>query len=186
MDNEISIREADLILEKLYSEAIPVVAYYVCDRVKVMRRGIVTGVSSEVGLVVAEKESVTQDDYLAVRLGSPAGASCRFWYGDVRELPDETRSETVEHLGESVLLIRCPDGGRLRLYFSLKQRMETTADPLEALRDKFEIKEWTDAWHLFCKRCALAYELKKTPDGTVHSGNILSLLNHAASHKGRR
>jgi hypothetical protein len=29
MGNEISIGEADLILEKLYSESVPVVAYYV-------------------------------------------------------------------------------------------------------------------------------------------------------------
>jgi NADPH-dependent 2,4-dienoyl-CoA reductase/sulfur reductase-like enzyme len=121
MGNAISVGEADLILEKLYSEAVPVVAYYVRAGVKVMRHGIVTGVSPEFGLVVSDdKESVVQYDYLAISLGSPTGASCTFWYGDVRELPDETsRAETVEKLGESVLLIECGDGGKLRLYFSL-------------------------------------------------------------------
>ncbi len=62
--------------------------------------------------------------------------------------------------------------------------MATSAtDSLAALRDKFEIEEWTDTFHLFCNRCSLAYELKKRPDGTVHTGNILALLNHAASHE---
>jgi hypothetical protein len=119
MGNEISIGEADLLLEKLYSEAVPVVAYYVHDGMKVMRHGVVTGLSPEVGLTVADKETVPLYDYLAVSLGSPTGASCTFWYGDKRELPEETRADTVEKLGDAVLAIDCPDGGRLRLYFSL-------------------------------------------------------------------
>jgi hypothetical protein len=41
-------------------------------------------------------------------------------HGNVRELPDEeARVETVEKLGEAVLLIECADGGKLKLYFSL-------------------------------------------------------------------
>jgi hypothetical protein len=119
MSNELSIGEADLILEKLYSEAIPVVAYYRRDGVKVMRHGIVTGVSPELGAVIADKESIPLYDYLAVWLGSPTGTSCTFWYGDVRELPDEEKAETLEKLGESALLIECADGGKLTLYFSL-------------------------------------------------------------------
>jgi hypothetical protein len=115
MGNWISIGEADLILEKLYSESVPVVAYYVRDGVKAMRHGVVTGVSSEVGLVVADKESVPLYDYLAISV--PVG--CTFWYGDKRELPDETRAETVEILGDAVLTVECPDGGQLRLHFSL-------------------------------------------------------------------
>jgi hypothetical protein len=39
--------------------------------------------------------------------------------GDTRELPEEARVETVEKLGEAVLLIECADGGKLKLYFSL-------------------------------------------------------------------
>jgi len=119
MGNEISVGEADLILEKLYSEAVPVVAYYVRDGVKVMRHGVVTGVSPEVGLTVADEESVPLYDYLAVSLGAPLGAGCTFWYGDKRELSDENRAEMAEKLGDAALLIQCPDGGHLRLYFSL-------------------------------------------------------------------
>src|SRR5258708_32025823 len=99
MGNQISIGEADLLLEKLYSEAIPVVAYYARDGVKVMRHGVITGVSTELGLVVADKESVPLYDYLAVSV--PAG--CTFWYGVRRELPDEARAERVEHLGDAVV-----------------------------------------------------------------------------------
>jgi hypothetical protein len=115
MGNEISVAEADLLVAKLYSEAVPVVAYYIRDGVKVMRHGVVTGISQEVGLVVADKESVPLYDYLAVSV--PAG--CTFWYGDTRELPQQVRAETAEHLGDAVLSIECADGGRLRLYFSL-------------------------------------------------------------------
>lgn len=124
MGSKISIAEADLLLGKLHSESVPVVAYYARDGVKVMRRGVITGVSPEDGLVVADKESANKEgvplyDYLAVSLGSPPGANCTFWYGDERELPDDDRAEVVEKLGDAVLLIQCSDGGRLRLYFSL-------------------------------------------------------------------
>lgn len=119
MGSKISIAEADLLLGKLYSESVPVVAYYAREGVKVMRHGIITGVSPEAGLVVADKESVPLYDYLAVSLGSPTGTNCTFWYGDERELPEGDRAEVVEKLGDAVLLIQCSDGGRLRLYFSL-------------------------------------------------------------------
>ncbi len=120
MGTTISIGEADLLLEKLYSEAVPVVAYYVRDGVKVMRHGVVTGLSPEAGLTVADKDSgPVMYDYLAVSLGSPMGTGCTFWYGDKRELSDENRAEIVETLGAAVLTIECADGGYLQLYFSL-------------------------------------------------------------------
>jgi hypothetical protein len=120
MGTTISIGEADLLLEKLYSEAIPLVACYVREGVKVMRHGVVTGLSPEVGLTVADKDSgPVMHDYLAVSLGSPTGTGCRFWYADKRELSDENRAEIVENLGAAVLTIECADGGRLQLYFSL-------------------------------------------------------------------
>ena len=65
--------------------------------------------------------------------------------------------------------------------------METTTDSLAALRDKFEIEEWPEEWHLFCNNCSLSYALKKPRSGAaINVGNILSLLDHSASHARQR
>ena len=70
-------------------------------------------------MTVSDKDSgPVMCDYLALSLGSPTGSAYTFWYGDVRELPDEeARVETVEKLGEAVLLIECADGGKFKAPF---------------------------------------------------------------------
>lgn len=120
MGSDISAKEADLILEKLYSESVPVLAYYVRDGVKVMRHGVLTAVG-EHGVVVADKgASEPVMDYLAIKIGfSSDGTVCTFWYGDHRDMPADKRTELTEILGDTVLAFYCPDGGQLNLYFSL-------------------------------------------------------------------
>jgi hypothetical protein len=54
MGSNISANEADLIFEKLYSESVPVLAYYVREGAKVMRHGVLTAVG-EHSVVVADK-----------------------------------------------------------------------------------------------------------------------------------
>jgi len=67
MGSDISAKEVDLILEKLYSESVPVVAFYKRDGVKVMKCGVLAGVSKEHGIVVANDAGPTPaKDYLTV------------------------------------------------------------------------------------------------------------------------
>jgi hypothetical protein len=121
MGKEILPSEVDLVLEKLHSESTPLIGYYVRDGVKVMKRGVLAGVSREHGVVIANDAGPTPaKDYLAVKIGfNAAGVGCTFWYGDIRDLPPEDRAETVEVLGDTALAFYCPDGGRLTLYFSI-------------------------------------------------------------------
>lgn len=116
--NEISLDEARLLILKLIEESIPVVAYYIRNGVQAKVRGFVNSVSAEVGLVVVAKQDSTPVGYLAVPIGAPAGEGCRFRYGDKRELPEATRDEWAEKLGEAVLIIYLPGGGELRLFFN--------------------------------------------------------------------
>jgi hypothetical protein len=74
----------------------------------------------------------------------------------------------------------------------------TTDDPIASLRDKFDISDdrdiasemvggkFTPAWLVECRHCSARYRLTQKADGTVHVGNILALLNHAASHESKK
>lgn len=54
--------------------------------------------------------------------------------------------------------------------------------PLE-IRKNYTIKDEGDHWTLKCDVCGEGYSLKKPEKGKeVHGGNILKLLDHAASH----
>jgi hypothetical protein len=96
-----------------------VVAYFVQAGVQVKMRGLVESVTAADGLVLVVKELETPVSYLVVPLGSPVGAGCTFAYGDKRELPEQTREDLAEKLGDAVLIVNSPDGGQLRLFFSL-------------------------------------------------------------------
>jgi hypothetical protein len=120
MSNEISPGETQLLIDKLCSESVAVVATYMRHGVKVMKRGVVTGVSDEHGMVVAPAGTTEPfTDYLAVWLGSPVGDGCKFEYDNQRILPEAERSGVVEKLGDSCLIIHCGDGGKLQVYFSV-------------------------------------------------------------------
>lgn len=60
--------------------------------------------------------------------------------------------------------------------------MTQVTDPLASLKDKFRIKGDTVGWTLKCSKCPKLWALDRQPDGGVHTGNILHLLNHYASH----
>lgn len=51
------------------------------------------------------------------------------------------------------------------------------------LRRNYSIKDVGKSWHLTCDVCSKRWELQKPEKGqSVHGGNILHLLDHAASH----
>lgn len=118
MKNEISLNEAGLLINKLMQESIPVIAYFVRDGVQVKLRGFVNSVTSDVGLVVVERQGSIPVGYLTVPIGTPVGNGCVFAYGDKRELPEQTSDELAEKLGEAVLIICPSNGGQLRLFFT--------------------------------------------------------------------
>jgi hypothetical protein len=53
-------------------------------------------------------------------------------------------------------------------------------DPLASLRELYRIVEKPKCWELFCLKCPKAFVLAKSAN--LHTGNILPLFNHAASH----
>ena len=48
------------------------------------------------------------------------------------------------------------------------------------LPEHFRAEDGGSVWRLFCRKCGKGWELKKTSN---HPGNLLHLLNHAASHR---
>ncbi len=118
MKNEISVNEAGLLVDKLMQESIPVIAYFVRDGIQVKMRGFVDTATSDVGLVIVAKQGSLPTGYLTVPTGTPVGSGCTFAYGDKRELPEQTRDELAERLGDAVLIINPPSGGQLRLFFT--------------------------------------------------------------------
>jgi len=116
--NKISRSEAGLLLDKLIRENIPVVAFFIKDGVQVKLRGFVSKITASVGLEIIARQDSTSTGYLIVPIGEPVGSGCVFAYGDKRELPERTREELAERLGEAVLIIATPGGGQLRLFFT--------------------------------------------------------------------
>ena len=117
-ENEISLSEAGLLINKLMRKSIPVVAYYIRHGVQTKVRGFVDRVTAEGELVVVAKQHSGPLGYLAVPIGAPLGNGCRFRFGDKREIPEETRNELAGKLGEAVLIIYLPERGQLRLFFN--------------------------------------------------------------------
>lgn len=59
-------------------------------------------------------------------------------------------------------------------------------DPIAALRDKFTIRDTVSDWLIGCPKCRKRWALEKPAEGaTMHPGNILALLDHAAGHRER-
>jgi hypothetical protein len=67
-------------------------------------------------------------------------------------------------------------------FFVEEQTMPTTKSDLKALTGKFLIFSRPGWWKISCVEpgCDREYRLEKRPD--LHPGNLLHLLNHAASH----
>jgi hypothetical protein len=61
------------------------------------------------------------------------------------------------------------------------------ADQLKPLRKYFKVNERRASlkdWALECRRCNRTWMLKR--EAKIHPGNVLTLINHAASHDGAR
>jgi hypothetical protein len=60
-------------------------------------------------------------------------------------------------------------------------KRNTSADPLRALRGKFDIQELGGEWQIRCRQCTTAWTLPLSSQ--VHVVNILRLLNHHDGHQ---
>jgi hypothetical protein len=122
--NIISLDDARLLLHKLKSESIPVVAFFAAvDGSTVVLPGFVSGITSEDGLVISSVRELPlplSASILTVKLpGDPQGSECSFMYGDKREVEDERRREELAgKYGDSGLAILLPSGARLNLLFT--------------------------------------------------------------------
>jgi hypothetical protein len=112
--NEVAV----LLLDKLIRESTPVVAFYYRGDIRFKLRGVVCAVAAQGGLIVTAQATSRADGYLRLPIGNPVGSGCTFLYDDKRDLPEETRSELTEQIGEAVLAIHTLDMARLELYFS--------------------------------------------------------------------
>jgi hypothetical protein len=111
----ISWDEAGLLIKKLMTESIPVIAFLVtADGAHTTVRGFVDSVTLEVGLVVCTEQ------------GKPGDSSCvkvpivggEFLFGDKREMTEDVREELAAKYGEAVLMLRLPSGSVLSLIFN--------------------------------------------------------------------
>lgn len=53
-------------------------------------------------------------------------------------------------------------------------------DEIASVRGHFRVVTTADGWELYCPKCSCAWTLKGPP---VRLGNLLVLLDHAASHE---
>jgi hypothetical protein len=119
--NIISLTEASLLLDKLVTEPIAVVAFFVSvDGSKTVLRGFVDSITLEDGILIsATRGKPNESSTLAVGLpGDPLGADCTFVYGDKRELDESRREELSAKYGDAALSILFPSGSRLNLLFT--------------------------------------------------------------------
>lgn len=113
--NNISLPDAVDLLQKLFSERIPIFAFSISPTgTKVKLSGFLDSMTVENGLVVS--------------VGTPAGQGpaciavptnqriCDFTYGEVREIPLEIRQHFSKEYGSSTLIMKFRDSGE---YFVL-------------------------------------------------------------------
>ncbi len=58
--------------------------------------------------------------------------------------------------------------------------MRSMEDNLQALADGFETETWRGRFRISCRECPKRWTVSR--DGILKAGNMLHLLDHAASH----
>jgi hypothetical protein len=113
--SQISLEDADLILDKLISERVPLVAFLSTPSgLYAKLSGFLDSKTDEVGLVI----SVARPPSAGVAYFEVPAAKCEFLYGEVREFP-ELQKDFADKYGESALIVRFPRTGELlRLFFT--------------------------------------------------------------------
>jgi hypothetical protein len=114
--NVISRDEAGLLIKKLMTESIPVIAFLVTAEGAHSRlRGFVDSVTLDVGLVVCTEQG-SPSKGSAIRVPIAGG---EFLFGDKRETAEDVREELAEKYGEAVLMLQLPSGSFFSLIFNL-------------------------------------------------------------------
>jgi len=114
--NIISSEDARLLIKKLMTESIPVLAFLISSEgPHIKLSGFVNGVSAREGLVVCGIQGKpTESSYLRV----PLEQGCEFLFGDKREMEESVREPLAAKYGDSVLMFRFPSGSVLGLFFN--------------------------------------------------------------------
>jgi hypothetical protein len=118
--NIISPTEASLLLHKLFSERVSVVAFLIspASQLKLGLTGFIDSITELTGLVISPVRPASfKDGYLSIKL---LGRDAEFVYSEVREIPEEERTQFDGAHGDSVLIIRfldCKD--LLALFFTV-------------------------------------------------------------------
>ena len=113
--NIISWDEAGLLIKKLMTESIPVLAFLVSsDGSQTKLHGFVSSVTAEVGLVVcAEQGKPGTSSSVRVPI-----VGAEFLFGDKREMAEDVREELAAKYGEAILMLRLPAGSVFSLIFN--------------------------------------------------------------------
>jgi len=112
----ISLKEAQDLLNKLFSEHLPVVAFFVSPTGTQMRlNGFVDSITRDNGLVIAAGSPPSQGSgFIRVLIFD---RDLEFSYGDVRVLPEGMREEFAEKHGDSAFAISFLDSDELLALF---------------------------------------------------------------------
>ena len=118
--SQILLREASDLLEKLFSERIPLRAVFASpSRALISLPGFVSSATRETGLLIAGSGPPFDLSKGYIRVW-PFDLECEFEYGDKREFPEEAGLFPDPAEGDSGLLIRFLDSEeRLALLFTL-------------------------------------------------------------------
>lgn len=119
--NTIPLNEAALLLDKLLTESIPVVAVFVSpEGSRTILRGFVDNITADDDILVsAIKGKPATSSKLSIPFpGEPLGSDCRFGFGDKREIDESQREELAAKYGDAALVVFLPSGSRLNLLFT--------------------------------------------------------------------
>jgi hypothetical protein len=117
--NKISLEDADLLIRKLMSESIPVVAYMVCaDGSHCKLKGSLDSVTQDTGVIVAGTQGKpAESSNLALVFGK--SDNLEIFFGDKREIPSDSREELAKRFGDTALTFRVrSSGAMLTLFFN--------------------------------------------------------------------
>lgn len=115
-ENLISPQLAALLLKKLDTESIPIVAFLVCGQALHARiLGFVGSVTDSHDIVIAGKKGQSEES-ASIRVQMP---EAKFRYADKREYDENPRYQGVTRYGEARLVAELPSGSSLTITFTL-------------------------------------------------------------------
>jgi hypothetical protein len=117
---QISLAEAELLLDKLLSERTPVRCIFKSSSgFDALTQGFVDSKTPGKGVVVSTSGPPIDVEKGFVRF-RPFNDRSLAWYGEKRELPEEDRADVSESFGESALTFTFPEfNERLHIFFTI-------------------------------------------------------------------